>query len=241
MHNLVSPFILQKHAAGEQQGTFDAATLFVDISGFSTIAAALMQHGQHGAEVLATIMCAIFDPLVEAVYAQGGFIAVFAGDAFTAVFPEREGPGPACAQRALAAGWHIQQHVIAHPNHTTPYGSFQFSAKVGLAAGEVAWGIVRAPDDSRATFFFRGAAIDDCAGAEKHATKGMVVLSPTIHPQLADQVTSLPVGDHARVLQVTADLPAPQPIDLPPITVEQMACFFPREIVTQAIAASSGR
>ncbi|MBN1889186.1 MAG: AAA family ATPase, partial [Thermoflexales bacterium] len=244
MHNLVPHFILEQHIQGEhdgkssQSGHFPAATLFTDISGFSTITNTLMHHGQHGAEVLAAIMCTVFDPLVKAVYDQGGFIVGYAGDAFTAVFPgdeaEEGGPGPSCAQRALAAGWQIQQYMIAHPNHTTPYGSFQFSAKVGLAAGEVAWGIVRSQDDTQATFFFRGSAIDDCAGAEKHATKGMVLLSPTIHPLLADQVTSLPVDDHFRVLQVTADAPAPQPIDLPPASVEQMARFFPHEIVTQA-------
>ena len=87
MHRLVSPFILEKYTAGESSGQLDAATLFVDVSGFSTMTSALMQHGQHGAEVLAQVMRAIFDPLVEAVYAHDGFITVFAGDAFTAVFP----------------------------------------------------------------------------------------------------------------------------------------------------------
>ena len=91
VHRLVSPFILEKYAAGETSGQFEAATLFVDMSGFSAMTSALMEHGQHGAEVMAMVMRAIFDPLVEAVYEQGGFITVFAGDAFTAVFPTPSG------------------------------------------------------------------------------------------------------------------------------------------------------
>ena len=46
MHRLVSPFILNKDAAGETSGAFDAVGLFIDISGFSAITDALMQHGQ---------------------------------------------------------------------------------------------------------------------------------------------------------------------------------------------------
>ena len=55
MHRLVSPFILDRYAAGDREasGRFDAATLFVDMSGFSAMTSALMAHGQHGAEVLA--------------------------------------------------------------------------------------------------------------------------------------------------------------------------------------------
>jgi hypothetical protein len=54
MHNLVPHFILKQYAAGERSGRFPATALFVDISGFSAITDALMQRGQHGAEVAAS-------------------------------------------------------------------------------------------------------------------------------------------------------------------------------------------
>jgi class 3 adenylate cyclase len=112
-HNLVPHFILKQYAAAERNGRFPATALFVDISGFSTITDALMQHGQHGAEVLATLMNSVFDPLVRCVYEQGGFIISFAGDAFTAVFP-------ASPLQALAAGWMSQQQCIATATMTSP-------------------------------------------------------------------------------------------------------------------------
>ena len=86
IHNLVSHFILNKFASGESGGRFPCTALFIDISGFSTVTSTLMQHGQHGAEVLAGVMRAIFEPLVLSVYEQDGFIATLAGDAFMAFF-----------------------------------------------------------------------------------------------------------------------------------------------------------
>ena len=79
MRRLVPSYILHKYTQDELSGRMPAAALFVDLVGFSTITDTLMQHGQHGAEVLATTMRGVFNPLVEAVYQQGGFIFGFAG------------------------------------------------------------------------------------------------------------------------------------------------------------------
>ena len=67
MHHLVPQFILEKEAVGQITGQFDAPALFVDVSGFSVITDVLMQHGQHGSEVLARGMRSVFTPLVESV------------------------------------------------------------------------------------------------------------------------------------------------------------------------------
>lgn len=45
-NNLVPHFVLAQFAKGEENGRFHAATLFLDIT------ESLMDHGQHGAEVL---------------------------------------------------------------------------------------------------------------------------------------------------------------------------------------------
>ena len=87
MHNLVPHFVLTQHTQTNQRGEFTAAALFVDISGFTTITETLMEYGTAGAETLANLMRGVFTPLIDSVYAQGGFIIGFAGDAFTAVFP----------------------------------------------------------------------------------------------------------------------------------------------------------
>ena len=250
MHRLVSPFILEKYAAGESAGQFEAATLFVDMSGFSAMTSALMEHGQHGAEVLAQVMRAIFDPLVATVYANGGFVTNFAGDAFTAVFPTLDSIPPLQTSsvgigaggeslRALAVAHEIQQHVLANPHHVTPYGDFTVAVKIGLAAGEVRWGIIRSEDESRTAFYFRGDAIDGCANAEKHAKHNGLILHPSVRTIFADVVATQPVVDgYVQVVDVLAsDLRSPPPESalwrLPEPDPDVQARFFPGSIVEQ--------
>ncbi|MBV7332169.1 AAA family ATPase [Chloroflexi bacterium TSY] len=86
MHSLVPKFILDHVRQQHNSGHFAAVVLFVDTSGFTSLTARLMEHGKEGAEALADILLAVFAPLVESIYAHGGFVAGFAGDAFTAVF-----------------------------------------------------------------------------------------------------------------------------------------------------------
>lgn len=169
-HHLVPRFILQKAAVGEKNGRFSAATLFVDISGFTAVTEQLMRYDRAGAEALANVMAAIFTPLVEAVYARGGFVAGFAGDAFTAVFPTAD------PLQAAAAAWEMQQAMATVGRQATPYGTFIFAAKVGVALGPVDWGIV-GDEAGRQSYYFRGEAIEACAAAEHLAAGGEVVLT----------------------------------------------------------------
>jgi class 3 adenylate cyclase len=112
-------FILDEYAAGRMSGEFQAVALFVDASGFSAMTDTLMQHGQHGAEVLASVMRAAFAPLIQSVFEQNGFIAIQAGDAFTAIFPLAENPA-VVTRRALArpgksSRWQLPTPSTAHP------------------------------------------------------------------------------------------------------------------------------
>jgi hypothetical protein len=51
MHNLIPSFILEKHQQGKSHGSFKAATMFIDISGFTSMTQELMKNGKEGAEV----------------------------------------------------------------------------------------------------------------------------------------------------------------------------------------------
>ena len=88
MHNLVPHFILQNLARDNLQGEFPGVGLHLDISGFTRLTDTLLQHDQHGAEVLAVVIQTIFDQLVQYVHEHSGFISNFAGDGFLALFPQ---------------------------------------------------------------------------------------------------------------------------------------------------------
>jgi class 3 adenylate cyclase len=239
MHRLVPEFVIEQYTAGRTGGDLPAVALFVDISGFSTVTDALMVHGQHGAEVLAMLMRAVFDPLVQSVYEQNGFITTFAGDAFTAIFP-LGGAQVEGHRRALAAAWHIQERMAAVAEQATPYGTFSVAAKVGLAVGDVYWGIVSAEDGSRAAYYFQGPAIDGCAAAEHRANPGEVILTSDLYAGVEGLVTAEAVAgseaaaDHYRLTGIIAPLPAPLAVDLPAADLDIMARFHPQALVTQS-------
>jgi class 3 adenylate cyclase len=137
-HQLVPSFILKNYAAGRLAGRFDAVCLFVDTSGFTPLTTAMMARGPEGAEIVADALIDVFGPLVEAVYAQGGFIAGFAGDAFKVVFPLDQ---PHAHRRAAAAAWQIRQHMAGRRLARAYSDAFDIAVKVTIADGEVVWGV----------------------------------------------------------------------------------------------------
>ncbi|MBK9049965.1 MAG: hypothetical protein IPL78_03295 [Chloroflexi bacterium] len=166
--NLIPQFIDEQFAAGQHEGSLDAVTLFMDMSGFTAMTQAFMQRGRDGAETLSTILNKVFSPIVQAVYEQKGFITGFAGDAFTAVFPLDE-PVRACAA-ALAI-----HHLIEQEKHqATPFGTFTLAVRMGLSVGKVVWGVA-GPESQRA-YFFRGRGIERCALAEDYAQSGDIIV-----------------------------------------------------------------
>jgi len=234
MRKLLPHFILQQLERGVTRGELDAATLFIDISGFTTVVDTLMQHGQAGAETLAQLMSAIFAPLVDAVYVQGGFITGFAGDAFTAVF-QPEAPAPHLPlERALATAHYMQNHLILNGRQQTSYGSFTLAAKVGLSIGRVEWGILESEATSRREYYFKGPAIDTCASAEHWAKGGDIVLAPAATTALSGlHLIELSAG-YTRLATTPNTLPAPRPIALPEVNLDLAKSFLIPEI-TEAI------
>jgi predicted ATPase/class 3 adenylate cyclase len=176
MFNLIPRFI-QNHVDDDlPHGVIDAATLFMDISGFVPMTQALMEHGVEGAEWVSGLVNRLFEPSIAEIHRRGGVITGFAGDSFTAVFPLS---APDAAADVCAAAIRIKQFFESQPIQRTPYGEFSFAVKVGLGRGDVEWGIL-GPDEHR-TFYFRGAGIEASIQAEQRARPGDLIL----HPDLA--------------------------------------------------------
>ncbi|HSR34984.1 MAG TPA: adenylate/guanylate cyclase domain-containing protein, partial [Anaerolineae bacterium] len=233
IRNVVPAFICERFANGDRSGRFHGVALFVDIPGFTAMTEELMGHGPHGAEVLAAIVRTIFDLLGKPVYEQGGFIATIAGDGFTALFP---GEGEDVACRGLAAAHEMQRQMVVNARQTTPYGYFDASVKVGLALGEVGWGIVEAVDGSRACYYFRGETITDCAAAGQLANRGEIILNRKFRDRIRDWLVVEPAGGYFRLAAITRSLPAPQaivPYDPDP---RIMTRFFPGDLLGMSVS-----
>ncbi|MCI0732080.1 MAG: tetratricopeptide repeat protein [Chloroflexi bacterium] len=190
MRQLIPEFILEKYGRQEWHGRFPAAALFLDISGFTAITETLMRQGKEGAEILATVMATVFEPLTQSVNAWNGFITNFAGDAFTALFPS--------VAQALSAACQIQLHAAAGIEHATPHGAFTFAVKIGLGAGQVEWGILEAEDHEQAAYYFKGPAIFDAAQAQAKAQKGELLFSRAALDALPG-LPAAPAGEYWRL------------------------------------------
>lgn len=235
MHRVVPQIIIDNYRAGKYAGEFSAVGLFLDLSGFSSMTDTLMQHGQHGAEVLAGLMHGVFDPLVESIFKYGGKVVGFAGDGIMALFPLEDLPAKEVALRALAAASEVQSHLFENPVRQTPYGNFQFSVKVGLAVGDVGWGILRSADEKSATYYFRGEAVDESAKSEQQASAGEILFTDAMLRLIADSVHTQPAGSFHRYGGFRHGKPSPSPTNFPPVDFEASKVFFPEEIVSQDV------
>ncbi|MBI2567867.1 MAG: AAA family ATPase [Candidatus Schekmanbacteria bacterium] len=199
MNPFVPQLIAELDAAGVRSGGFRAASLFVDITGFTALTELHQAGGKAGAEALAEALRFYFDPLVDAVHGAGGFVAGFAGDAFTAVFPESSSSAEIDSVMHVAA--QCRELFRCHPSYENLLGQFAFSARIGVAFGDVAWDIVEI-GDGRATYLVQGECIDACASAEQRAAPGEVVFHASLAarcPRLAERwQQAIAAAQHAR-------------------------------------------
>ncbi|MBZ0281444.1 MAG: tetratricopeptide repeat protein [Anaerolineae bacterium] len=189
MPNLIPHFIHEQFQAGNKQGTFQAVALLVDVTGFTALTEELMQRGKEGAETLTATLNAVFNPLVESVYTNGGFITSFAGDAFTALFPMSS----EAEIRAVFTAFTVQKFFSQYTGIQTPTGDFPFGVNIGLGMGAVEWGIIGGAEGH--TFYFRGEAIEGCTAAEAVAGVGQIVAAPGFMRENPPQITAQPLGD----------------------------------------------
>ncbi len=183
MRQLIPRFILDRYQSGQFSGSLEAAGLFIDLSGFSKMADILSGHDQPGAEALAEVMRTVFEPLVEAVYSQGGFVVGYSGDAFTAIFPEGGDWEPAM-QRCLDAAVWMQAYVRDHPRAETPFGQYPISVKIGISFGKANWNILEAFEGKRATYHIHGSSVDGAVAAEELAQPGEILIDKLAYEHL---------------------------------------------------------
>lgn len=226
MNHLIPHFIQEQHLAGQTHGNLEGYTLFVDLSGFTPLTEALMKQGNKGAEQLSNILNDIFEPLVRLVYAKGGFIPYYAGDAFTAIFPT-DGTGinaKSVLETAIQARAYFGLRQFR-------FGEFTIGLKFGLSCGEITWGIV---GDQHKTYYFRGTPIDSCADCQTRAKDQDIVIDEVLARELADEDFSLQPIEPGfyRVGGLSSEsLPLPAPIDLPDMDHQSALDFLPEAVV----------
>ena len=181
------PACIARAEKGPLQGRFSACVMFLDMAGSTVITRQLMENGTEGAEVLTMLMNRLFSPAIDMVYAAGGWISAFAGDAFHAIFP-LQGAHEHQEEilRCLAAVRGIQQVARMQRKQQTKFGAFYLAVKIGLALGRTDYRIVSLAGGKQA-YYFSGPAIMESAYAESYCRPGQIVAHQSLCDVLQDR------------------------------------------------------
>ena len=228
MKNLLPHFIQDQFRKGSFNGKFTGYTMFIDLSGFTPLTESLMRSGSRGAEELSLILNEIFSPLVSQVYSRGGFIPYFAGDAFTAIFPdEGKNTGP---DGAIESARGVSE-LFKHRDFT--FRGFKIGIKLGLSHGEIEWGIVGRRYKS---YYFRGRPIDNCAHGFQGAAERDIIVHNDFRAKCGQCqgmtfLPSIPNYSKVNLDNYYGNLSEIKPTEISPPLKELSPLFMPSQIV----------
>jgi len=157
------------------------ALLFADISGFTAMSERLSTLGREGAEQVTEIVNRYFGVMLQVLFAHGGDLFKFGGDALLAFFPDSESvPG---SLNSLFASWEMQRAMSAFHQVTTSLGAFPLQMKIGLNAGPIF--AARLGTAAERQFVVTGSTVNATARAESLAVAGQILASPAVYQHIA--------------------------------------------------------
>jgi class 3 adenylate cyclase len=156
----------------------DGALLLADISGFTPLSERLSTLGREGAEQITGLVNRYFSAMLQVLFAYGGVLFKFGGDALLAFFPDQVGG----SRSALQAAWAMQEAMTAFHQVKTSLGTFPLQMKIGLHTGPVFTARVGAAAERE--FIVAGPTVNAVVRAERLASAGQILISPTVRNQV---------------------------------------------------------
>lgn len=153
--------------------------MFADVSGFTVISEALGETGKAGTEELVGILNSYFEPMIALIRRYGGTIGKFGGDAMTVLFPYEVGVAMPAVRRAIQCAAAMQAKMADYVDIPTSVGEYSLTMKAGLSMGPI-FTMTTGEYGKRLEYIIAGDALDLCADAEHHATKGQIVVQDTL-------------------------------------------------------------
>ncbi|MEE8392646.1 MAG: adenylate/guanylate cyclase domain-containing protein, partial [Anaerolineae bacterium] len=156
----------------------DGALLFADISGFTAMSEQLSTLGKEGAEQITSLVNRYFSAMLQVLFAYGGDLFKFGGDALLAFFPTEIGG----SRSALQAAWSMQKAMMGFRHVETSLGTFPLQMKIGLHAGSVF--AARVGTAAEREFIVTGPVVNATAKAEELASAGQILISSSVRNQV---------------------------------------------------------
>ena len=152
---------------------FDAGALFLDISGFTSLAEELAARGADGVEELQKRLNDSFDKLIDEVQNTGGEVVSFAGDAFAAVWLRGRAHKEHSCLAALATQCALAMQEQGRRARARGYSQLDY--KIGIGLGRV--GLLHVGgEQGRYTTLVRGTALNGAIAAEELAKPGQTIV-----------------------------------------------------------------
>lgn len=148
MIRYIPAFILQNYEENNFQGSLTAYVLLFDIADFTKIGTALQKEGKQGAEELSRFLEVVFGTPIELIEKYGGFVSVFAGDAFCAIFPDAD------ADSIVSAANSISKHFNDNHIYEAVTGDIELKVRQTICFGLIEWKIFR--NDLQNEYVFQG-------------------------------------------------------------------------------------
>ena len=155
MIRYIPPYILSKYEKNEFNGCLNGFILLFDIADFTKTGNYLQDKSNLGAQEISNYISAAFEDSIEIILRNGGFISVFAGDAFCAVFPEGN------PDNILSAACLIQARLKSNSNYSCCLGNFDIKARITVCYGNICWEIFR--NNLQCEYIFYGVILHELA------------------------------------------------------------------------------
>ncbi|MBD3369715.1 tetratricopeptide repeat protein [Candidatus Fermentibacteria bacterium] len=169
MRNLVPRHLCSLPLDGNCSDSMDCSCLLLDVAGFTAVTEQLLKKGQSGAEELSHHLNGVFGPMVDSVLDRGGFVAGYAGDALTAVFP------PDAFDKAEDSARCVIENLRSREGVRTSTGTFSLTASAALDRGRLSWSFVQY--EGGYAWFYLGDIVRSCADLLDRGERGKLTIS----------------------------------------------------------------
>ncbi len=146
--------------------------LFVDISGFTHLSERLAEKGRIGAEELTSVLNRVFGRMLDAVFARGGSLLKFGGDALLLMFESEDSVMQACT-----AAVEMRTVLRDASKEPTSVGRINLKMSSGVHTGEADFFLV---GKSHRELIITGPTASTTTEMEAAADAGEIVVSETV-------------------------------------------------------------
>lgn len=215
--------------------SFKAATLFADISGFTSITEKLVAQGPQGVEMLSRILNDYFGKLTGEIGEHGGDVVNFAGDSLLAIWKvEDDKESVSILKSVLQCAHRIQEKL--HGYETGISG--KLSMRLGIGIGETQTYYLGGIEDSW-EFLLTGDSVEQAHATEKTAQPGEVILSSQVWELVKNSGYQAEINSEKIKLVNISKSIVSNPIIQPNLSEESeksLQSFVPLTITTRLIA-----